>query len=365
MDGVATRRLPTEHLLRQVARECARVQDPLRLLERVGSLVRAAVPYDAAGWLLVDPETLLINGVHAESVSRELHLALIEQELGEDDVNKFYDLARRDVAAASLSAATGGDLARSSRWRTIYRPRGYGDELRAVFSAGGTVWGHACLTRAAGSPSFTAAEVNSVARSSPHVGHGIRTCLLLSAAAPDAGAVAPPALVVLTDDGTVSSMTPTARDWLGPLDDEGLTRTVVLHEVASQARVLARDGTGRPACARIRTRAGDWAVVRAALLQDAGHGGGRTALVLEPARRADVAPVLVRLHQLTDREREVTQLLLTGMPIREMAEQLWITPETLRGHVKTIFAKLGVNSRPQLAALLSGEPALSSSSSAG
>lgn len=203
------------------------------------------------------------------------------------------------------------------------------------------------------------------ARLGPHVGHGIRTCLLLSAAAPEATGAAAPALVVLTDDGAVVSMTPTARDWLGPLDDEGLASTIVLHEVASQARMLARDGTGRPACARIRTRAGEWAVVRAARLQEAGPGVGRTALVLEPARRADVAPLLVRLHQLTEREREVTQLLLTGMPSREIAGALWITPETLRGHVKTVFAKLGVNSRPQLAALLSGEPQLSSSSTAG
>ncbi|WP_324277903.1 helix-turn-helix transcriptional regulator [Blastococcus brunescens] len=73
--------------------------------------------------------------------------------------------------------------------------------------------------------------------------------------------------------------------------------------------------------------------------------------------------MLLRLHQLTDREREVTQLLLTGLPISAIAERLWITPETLRGHVKAVFAKLGVNSRPQMAALLSHEPVVSPSSS--
>jgi DNA-binding CsgD family transcriptional regulator len=73
----------------------------------------------------------------------------------------------------------------------------------------------------------------------------------------------------------------------------------------------------------------------------------------------------MRLHQLTDREREVTQMLLTSMPTHRVAEKLCITPETLRGHMKAVFAKLGVNSRPQLAALLSHDPMVSASSSLG
>jgi DNA-binding CsgD family transcriptional regulator len=168
---------------------------------------------------------------------------------------------------------------------------------------------------------------------------------------------------VLTDDGGVESVTRQATDWLGPIDDAHTESLIVLHEVAQQTRVLARDGAGVPASARVRARDGDWIVVRGARLDGSRSGTGRTALVLEPARRSDFAPVLMHLHQLTNREREVTQLLLTGMPTREIAARLWISSETLRGHVKAVFAKLGVNSRPQLAALLSHEPMVSSSSS--
>ncbi len=357
---VASRPRRAERLSERVARECARAQDPLRLLERVAALVRSDIPYAVAGWLLVDPETMLINGVHAESVSREQHLALIECELTEDDVNKFFDLAARDVPAASLSAATRGDLARSVRWTRIYEPCGYGDELRAVFATGSTAWGHACLTRLASEPFFSAADVGLLARLCPHIGHGIRTSLLLSGAAPGEGS---PELVVLADDGSVESISPGVTDWLGPIDDEGLESTIVLHEVAQRSRALARDGVGPIASARTRSRTGDWLVVRGARLEEAGPGAGRTALVIEPARRSDIAPVLLRLHQLTDREREVVGLLLTGMPTRMIARQLWITPETLRGHVKAVFAKLDVRSRPELAALLSHEPLISSTSS--
>jgi DNA-binding CsgD family transcriptional regulator len=363
MGGVTGHRQVRTRLSERVIRECARAQDPLRLLEHVAALVRSDIPYAVAGWLLVDPETMLINGVHAESVTREQHLALIECELTEDDENKFIDLASRDVQAASLSAATAGDLSRSVRWKRIFKPYGYGDELRAVFATGSTAWGHACLTRLSSDPCFSVSEVNLLAGLCPHIGHGIRTSLLLSGGSPGTEGAGPPALVVLADDGSVDSISAEATEWLGPMDDERLESTIVLHEVAQQARMLARDGAGGIACARTRARSGDWLVVRGARLEAGSSGVGRTALVLERARRSDIAPVVMRLHQLTDREREVTQMLLTGRSISSIAEKLWITPETLRGHIKAVFAKLGVNSRPQLAALLSHDPIVSPSSS--
>lgn len=360
-----------DRLVEEVARVCAVAQEPLTLLERVAALVRRQVPYRAAGWLVVDPDTLLMTAVYSEQVTQEQHLALISCELLEDDVTKFFELATRDVPAASLSGATGGDLGRSTRWRRVYQPAGYGDELRAVFRAGDATWGNACLTRAADDPDFTDAEVWLLARIGPHVGEGVRAGLLLQ----DAGERAPvdaPALVVLRDDGSLESATPQARAWLGPLDDERLGSTMVLHEVAQRARALASspDG-GPPARARTRSRGGDWLLVHGVRLDPDGHraggqdldghgpggqGHGRTAVVLERARRSDIAPMLLELHQLTPREREVTQLLLRGMPTERIAGDLWISPETLRGHVKSIFGKLGVSSRPELAALLTHDP---------
>ncbi|OLT52424.1 helix-turn-helix transcriptional regulator [Cellulosimicrobium sp. CUA-896] len=338
-------------VLEQVARLCARADDPLALLRDVATVVRRAVPYAAAGWLLVDPDTLLLTGVHAEDVTREQHLALIELELTEEDVNTFQELAARDVAAASLSAATGGDLARSARWRRVYRPAGYGDELRTVFRSASTTWGHACLTRRADDPFFSAREVALAGRVCPHVGTGLRTALLLAGAAraEDPGA---PALVVLDAEGRVRSVSERASTWLGPLEDASLASTIVLHEVAQRTRALASGTPGPPAWARTRSVTGDWLVVRGTLLDD-GHVG----LVCEPASRAEVAPVLLRLRRLTDREREVTGLLLRGTSTAGVARELWITPETVRGHVKAIFAKLGVSNRAQLAALLADDPA--------
>lgn len=345
----------SERLVRDVAHVCARAQDPLDLLERVAALVRRAVPYQGAGWILVDPDTMLMNGVYAEGVDRQTHLALIEAEMSEaKDVARFIDLATASSHAAALSVATRGDLASSYRWRTVYAPRGYGDELRANFTSGSTTWGHACLARRTDDPFFTGAEVELVARLCPFVADGIRAGLVVTGpAAPEP--VEAPGLVVLRDDGSVESTTPSAAEWFGDVEDETLRTTIVLHQVARRVRALAdgRDPEPAPARAWARTRSGESVIVRGARL--AGDGPGRTVLVLDPASRADLAPLLMELHSLTPREREVTRLLLTGRPSRQIAAELWITPETLRWHVKNVLAKLEVSSRAELFALLSRE----------
>ena len=342
-----------DRLVEQVARICARAQDPLALFERVASEVCRHIPYEAAGWLLVDPDTLLINGVYEQNVPRDTHLRLIEVELAADDYTKFVDLGRARTPAAALSAATDGRLDRCLRWSQVYEPEGYGDELRTVFRTGAVIWGNACLTRRVEEPWFTPREVGVLAALSPHVAHGIRTGLLLQGGPSEGGGTAI-GLVVLDDSGGVEYSSPQAVEWLGPVDDERLEGSVVVYEVAAQARALACAGAGGPpAVARARSRTGEWLLVRGTWVPGR---GGRTVIVVEPAARSDVAPVLMHLHELTPREREVTRLLLTGMATVDIARELRITADTLRGHVKNVFAKLGVNSRPELFARLAQEP---------
>lgn len=58
---------------------------------------------------------------------------------------------------------------------------------------------------------------------------------------------------------------------------------------------------------------------------------------------------------LTAREHEVAKLAALGATAREMAEDLEISAETVRGHIKSIYKKLEVGSRAELAAMLRGE----------
>jgi NarL family two-component system response regulator LiaR len=51
---------------------------------------------------------------------------------------------------------------------------------------------------------------------------------------------------------------------------------------------------------------------------------------------------------LTEREQEVLALVVLGWGTRRIADQLVITPATVKYHVQQLFAKLGVTSRAQL-----------------
>jgi len=53
------------------------------------------------------------------------------------------------------------------------------------------------------------------------------------------------------------------------------------------------------------------------------------------------------VEALSARETEVLQLLATGLSNRKMADQLFISSETIKSHLKNIYGKLGVRSRTE------------------
>ncbi len=259
------------------------------------------------------------------------------------------------MPAQSLWQATDGQLHRSTRYRTILADLGNGDDLRMVFRCGSTVWGSACLARTAADPPFSRADVDFLARVCEPVARGLRVSHLLAGDHP--ADPAPPGVLVLDDDDSVVSLTEAARHWLAELppdDARGLDLPAAILSAATKARALAagRPGTGVPE-GRIRTSAGNWLRLHAArLTPDNQHGSGQTAVILEPARPADLSSLIIELHDLTSRERQITQLLLRGLPTADIAQMLFISRHTLSDHMKAIFGKLGVSSRPELTALL-------------
>jgi LuxR family maltose regulon positive regulatory protein len=70
------------------------------------------------------------------------------------------------------------------------------------------------------------------------------------------------------------------------------------------------------------------------------------APVLPPARRGAVA-VSGMLQPLSTREVEVLALMATGRPNRTIAEELFITVDTVKRHITHVFDKLGVANRTQ------------------
>ena len=60
------------------------------------------------------------------------------------------------------------------------------------------------------------------------------------------------------------------------------------------------------------------------------------------------------LNALTDREREVLELLAQGLTNKEIAEKLFITTNTVKRHLKAIFEKLDVHTRSAATAKVAG-----------
>lgn len=75
---------------------------------------------------------------------------------------------------------------------------------------------------------------------------------------------------------------------------------------------------------------------------------------VEAAKQAAAGP----LSELTEREQEVLRLLVQGLTNKEIAEALVITDNTVKRHLKSIFAKLGVSTRAAAVAraLAAGAP---------
>ncbi len=65
-------------------------------------------------------------------------------------------------------------------------------------------------------------------------------------------------------------------------------------------------------------------------------------------------------ERLTDREREVLRLLSSRLTLREIADELYVSINTLKFHLRVIYRKLGVSSRAE--AVEAAQPRRSSSS---
>jgi DNA-binding CsgD family transcriptional regulator len=62
--------------------------------------------------------------------------------------------------------------------------------------------------------------------------------------------------------------------------------------------------------------------------------------------------LLTGLDSLTASERRIAELAGQGMTNREIAQALFITARTVEGHLTSVFRKLELDSRDQLAATL-------------
>jgi DNA-binding CsgD family transcriptional regulator len=320
------------------------------------------VPHHLAPcWFTLDPQSLLITS-HVDAVIPEIPHEWLTHEYYNDDVLKVADVARSKPGLATLHEVTNDNPQASPGWRQFVAPYG-GDQqlLLALRGRGGAPWGMLALYRNGDQPRFTDRERQFLVRIAASLGEGARRALLMGEAlepdqvhAPDGEGADPhgPGLVVLDDGWAVESLTPDAEHWLAEMPDSSwrTTRTLPTAVLAVASRAMrskiGMDSPGEVAVARARTASGRWLRLHGAPLVSA--AGRRVAVIVEPADAADIAPLLMSMYELSEREQAVTRLVLQGESTDAIARQLWLSPHTVQQHLKSIFAKTGVQSRRDL-----------------
>jgi DNA-binding CsgD family transcriptional regulator len=158
-------------------------------------------------------------------------------------------------------------------------------------------------------------------------------------------------VLVLASDGSTAFADDVATAWMDELGGNGSIPRV-LASVASRARTVATGpgDDGRIARASVQAESGRWLVVRASALGD--EPGAQVAVMIEPARPHELAPLVADACRLTAREREVTRLVARGLATDAIATRLYLSSWTVQDHLKAIFEKVGVTTRGELVARL-------------
>jgi DNA-binding CsgD family transcriptional regulator len=316
-------------------------------------VLATAVPhYLAPCWFTFDPASLLITS-HYDPVIPEISAEFLAHEYRADDVLKMAEVAHSGSGVATIHQATGGDPSRSPSWRAFVQLYG-GDQqvMIALRSKPGEAWGLLALYREPGQPEFSRDEIGFLAAVAGPLAHGARRGLLVGEATDPEGPHAP-ALIVLDEDWQVQSMTPGAGTLLAELPGgaagaaRGALPACVLSVAGRALRSLeTAETTGEVAVARVRADSGQWMILHGApLLRD---GNRRAAIIIERGDPNRLAPLLMAAYELTDREKDVTGLVLQGETTTAIAARLFLSPQTVQQHLKNIFGKTSVHSRREL-----------------
>ena len=340
-----------ERALEKIAGLARQPSDLVSFWQESTDILRTSIPYYSTPcWYTLDPASLLITSHFHEGLPEFPAEWLVNEYYG-DDFNQLVDVARSPIGISTLYESTDGNPSRSWRWRRNMQLGGDQELIARLRSRSGEVWGALGLYREPGQPLFDESDKRFLLTLAPHLAEGARRALLVGEAADPEGPDSP-GLVILNDHWELDSVTPGVERWLSELPDgdwaAGRLPSAVLSVAGRAMRSAENRQTAEIAVSRVLSRTGTWVVLHGASLVSG--GSRRVAVIVEPAHPARIYPLLMSAYGLTERERDVTRLILQGSSTSQIAEQLVVSEHTVQQHLKSIFDKTGVRSRRDLVA---------------
>ncbi|MCP2326883.1 DNA-binding CsgD family transcriptional regulator [Hamadaea flava] len=334
----------------KIARLARQPVDVVRLWQECTAVIGDYVPYyQAPCWYTLDPASLLITSHYHDGLP-EFPSEWLASEYYEDGANRLADVVRSESGISTLHDVTAGHPSDDPRWHRNMILGGDQEIVVRLRAKSGQVWGALALYREPGRALFDAAEKSFLSAVSPHLAEGARRALLVGEAADPEGVDAP-GLLILNDKWEVESATPGVERWISELPDGDWSHQRLPSSVLAVAGRALRSANlpgdaGEVAVARVLTRRGTWVVLHGASLVSGVER--RVAIIVEPGHPARIHPLLMSAYGLTEREQEVTRMVLQGDATADIAAELHVSPHTVQQHLKSIFGKTGVRSRRDL-----------------
>jgi DNA-binding CsgD family transcriptional regulator len=309
------------------------------------------VPFDYYVWVGTDPVTQVGASPLAEIPSlvdlpRVVRLKYLAA------ANRWTHLAPDRVESLHGAAAS------SDAWRAMLADYGVVDVASAVLRDRFGTWGFVDLWRCtATGPPFTVDEIDFLASLLPELTNATRAkvkATFVPAEVTSGG----PVVLTMSDQLVPQGQTPQTDEQLRALlptrADLSPVPAVAIN-VAAQVLAIEAGVDNRPATTRLAYGPGQWITARAGRLQPPTTSSRATiAVTIARATTIERVGVYERALGLSARESELFALLITGADTRHIARSLTITEHTVNDHLKSVFAKAGVQSRRQLLANATG-----------
>lgn len=334
----------------KITRLCAEPRDLVSLWQDTTEVLASAVPHFwTPCFYTLDPSSLLMTS-HFHHGLDEFPSEWLANEYYQDDVNQIADVASSPSGISTLHEATHGNPSSSPRWHRNMSMGGDQELVARLRTRSGEVWGALGLYRAPEEPMFTQREKSFVQSVAPALAEGARYALLLGQAR-EPEFDDSPGLLILDDRWELESATPGVERWLSELPDGDwdagrLPSSVVT--LAGRALNMSENPNRSTdiAVSRVLSRTGTWVVLHGACLTSTRDR--RIAIIVEPANPSRLYPLLMSAYGLTEREKDITKLVLQGASTSEIAADLVVSAHTVQQHLKSIFDKTGVHSRRDL-----------------